>query len=74
MEKKDDSAETWKQLAGAGESILACAILVALGVWGGGHLDERFHTAPLLQVGLALLGAGLGLARMVMRAMQSEKK
>jgi F0F1-type ATP synthase assembly protein I len=70
----DDSTEMRKQLAGAGESVLAIAVLATLGVWGGGWLDQNLHTAPWLQVVLALLGCGLGLTRMVMKALQAEKK
>jgi len=73
MDKKDEDRELWNQMAGAGESIIGCAVLVALGVWAGQYLDKQFHT-ELWTIGLALLGAGLGLARMVMKAMKSEKK
>ncbi len=61
------------QLAGAGESVLAIGVLVGLGAWGGFWLDGKLHTAPWLAIGLSLLGMSFGLARMVMKALQSDK-
>lgn len=63
-----------KALASAGEAVLAIAVLVAFGVWGGNWLDEKFHTQPLMAVLLALLGMAAGLARMVVKALQAEKQ
>jgi F0F1-type ATP synthase assembly protein I len=70
----DEKKELYKQLAGAGESVLATAILAGLGVWGGMAVDGKFHISPWGTVCLSMLGVGLGLARMVMKALQSEKK
>jgi F0F1-type ATP synthase assembly protein I len=72
MEKKDD--EVWRSLAGAGESVLAIGVLAGVGAWGGCLLDQRFHCTPWCAIVLSLLGLSLGLARMVMKALQSEKK
>jgi F0F1-type ATP synthase assembly protein I len=69
----DDKREMWNSLAGAGESVLAIGLLAWLGVWGGGWLDGKFHTSPWLTIVLALLGVGLGLTRMVMKALKSEQ-
>jgi F0F1-type ATP synthase assembly protein I len=78
MQKKPPNPDKTNTVAGAlassGESVLATAALVGLGVWGGAKLDEWLHCAPWLTIGLALLGVGLGLARMVMKAMDTEKK
>lgn len=70
----DKSNNVTAALASAGESVLAIGVLAGLGVWGGTKLDEMFHCAPLLTILLALLGVGLGLARMVLKAMETEKK
>jgi len=48
-------------------------VLAGFGAWGGMWLDERFHTTPWLSIGLALGGMGLGLTRMVMKALQADK-
>jgi F0F1-type ATP synthase assembly protein I len=74
MAEQDDKNELYKQLAGAGESVFATGILAGLGVWGGIALDARLHSSPWLTVILSILGVGLGLARMVMKALQAEKK
>lgn len=68
------SKEVMDQLAGAGESVLAIGILVGLGAWGGFWLDGKFHTTPWLAIVLSILGMCLGLGRMVMKALESEKK
>ncbi len=57
-----------KALFTVSDAVLGAAVLLAMGVYGGAYLDKIFHCAPVLSVGLALLGAGLGLARMVMKA------
>ena len=63
-----------KGLASAGDAVLAIAVLVGLGAWGGMWLDEKFHTQPLLAITLSLLGMTGGLARMVIKALQTEKQ
>jgi F0F1-type ATP synthase assembly protein I len=61
-------------LASAGEFVLAMAILAALGVWVGTKIDESLHTSPWFTISLALVGVCLGLARMVLKAIATEKK
>jgi F0F1-type ATP synthase assembly protein I len=39
-----------------------------MGVFGGSMLDTKLNTAPWFSVALSLVGGGLGLARMVMKA------
>lgn len=70
MEKKEQSEDTdLKQaLFAVSDAVLGSAVLLAIGVYGGAWLDQKLHTAPWLSVGLALLGGGVGLARMVMKA------
>jgi F0F1-type ATP synthase assembly protein I len=70
----DNKNEVAGALASAGESVLAIAVLAGLGVWGGAKLDEMMHCAPLLTISLALIGVVLGLARMVIKAKEAEKK
>ena len=70
----DNKNEIAGALASAGESVLAIAVLAGLGVWGGTKLDDLVHCSPLFTIGLSLLGVGLGLARMVIKAKQPEKK
>ncbi len=75
MKKKilgDDSV--LRSLASAGTSVLSIGVLSGFGAWGGFQLDQHFHTAPWLAIILALLGLTLGLAKMVLDALASEKK
>ena len=51
-----------------GDGVLGAAVLVIIGVYSGNWLDERFHSAPMCSFGLALLGGGAGLARLVAKA------
>lgn len=55
------------------DGVLGAAILLAAGVYGGTWLDQQFHTSPWLSVGLAIVGGGLGLGRMVYKANQIGK-
>ena len=71
---QDDNKEMMRQLAGAGESVLAVAFLAGFGAWGGCALDQHFHSTPWFAIGLSMLGLCLGMARMVMKVLQSEKK
>ncbi|MBA3859396.1 MAG: hypothetical protein C0507_21030 [Cyanobacteria bacterium PR.3.49] len=52
----------------AGDAMLGAAVLVMLGVWGGGYLDDKLHTGPWCSLGLSVLGGVLGLWRMVKKA------
>lgn len=72
--KKQNDDEVWRSLAGAGESVLSIGLLSGLGAWGGSMLDSHFHSTPWCAIVLSLMGLSLGLARMVMKALQSEKK
>lgn len=51
------------------DGVLGAAILVVVGVFAGNWLDERLHTAPWMSVGLAMLGGGLGLWRLCIKAL-----
>lgn len=70
----DDSPDLKQAMFAVSDAVLGAAVLLALGVYGGGFLDSKLHTAPWLSVGLALLGGGLGLARMVMKANALDSK
>ncbi len=67
-------SELTQALATGGEAVVGIGLLSGLGAWGGTFLDGKFHTTPLLAIVLSLLGLGLGLTRMVVKALQSEKE
>ncbi len=64
----DDGLNMRKALFTVSDAVLGAAVLLVIGVYGGDWLDKQLHTSPWLSVGLALLGGGLGLARMVIKA------
>src|SRR5579883_2928279 len=63
-----DNSNLKQALFTVSDAVLGAAILLALGVFCGTWLDRQLHTAPWLSTGLALLGGGIGLARMVIKA------
>ncbi|GEM_PF-1965151 len=67
------SRETMAALAAAGEAVLGIAVAAGLGAWSGMWLDDRLHTTPWLAICLALLGMSLGLARMVIKAIEADR-
>ena len=60
-------------LSAAGDAVIGTAVLVALGAFGGSWLDNKLHTTPWLAIALSLAGMILGLARMILKALKSEK-
>lgn len=71
--QKNDDGDLKKALFTVSDAVLGAAVLVAIGVYGGAWLDQKLHCAPWLSVGLSLLGGGVGLARMVMKAQELGK-
>lgn len=70
---KQPPKEIMAAMTTAGDAVLGMAILSGFGAWGGFWLDEKLHTTPLLAISLALIGLGLGLARMVVKAIKADK-
>jgi ATP synthase protein I len=65
--------QNWKGLAGPGTLGLEIALSVAVGLFGGSWLDQKFSTKPWL----TLIGLGYGLAaagRAIYRALQASKR
>ena len=65
--------EVWGAVSAAGDAVLGTAVLIALGAWSGLWLDSKFHTTPWLAIVLSLVGMVLGLARMILKTLKSEK-
>jgi len=61
-------SDVQKALLTAADCVVGAAVLIALGAWAGGFLDQQWHTTPLLALVLALLGGTCGLVRMVIKA------
>lgn len=65
----EDSTDLKKAMFQVSDGVIGAAILVVIGVLGGNWLDTQFHTSPWMVVILSLLGGGLGLVRLVKKAM-----
>ena len=63
-----------KAIASASDAVLGAALLTGLGAWGGLFLDEKLNASPWFAVTLGLMGGGLGLGRMLMKALAAEKE
>jgi F0F1-type ATP synthase assembly protein I len=66
---QQDSSNLKDAMFTAGDAVLGAAVLIFIGAVAGNWLDHRFHSAPLGIVTLPLVGAGLGLWRMIRKAM-----
>jgi len=66
--KQSDMSGFQRNMFVVSDLVLGAAVLIMLGVWGGGFLDEKLHTAPWGSLGLSILGGGLGLWRMIKKA------
>lgn len=67
---KDDGSNLRTALVTVGDAVLGAAVMVLIGVWAGGFLDQKLNTGPWLSLTLSIVGGGLGLWRMVKKAMQ----
>ncbi|HEY9787871.1 MAG TPA: AtpZ/AtpI family protein [Candidatus Obscuribacterales bacterium] len=56
------------------DAVLGAAVMVLIGVWLGGFIDQKLGTSPWWSLGLSMLGGGLGLWRMVVKATQLDDK
>src|SRR5579862_8939067 len=65
----DDSAYLKKSILQLSDGAISCGVLVALGVVGGSWVDGKLHSAPWFTLGLCLIGGGLGLARLIHKAL-----
>lgn len=66
----NDQGDLKQALFAVSEAVLGAGVLIALGAYGGNWLDEKLHSGPWLSIGLSITGAGLGLARLVIKAQQ----
>jgi F0F1-type ATP synthase assembly protein I len=67
-------AEMLRAVAAASDAVIGAAVLTGLGAWAGLFLDEKLNSSPWFAVTLGLAGAGLGLTRMVKKALEAEKR
>jgi F0F1-type ATP synthase assembly protein I len=72
-EKKDKGPSVTEAMFAMGDGVLGAAILIVLGIYGGQFLDHKFNTGSWLTGVLPLVGGGLGLVRLVVKAINLDK-
>lgn len=65
-----DNTDLKQAMFQVSDGVIGAAVLIVIGLFVGQWLDKQFHTGPLCMVVLSLIGGGLGLARLVKKAMQ----
>lgn len=65
-----DNTDLKQAMFQVSDGVIGAAVLIVIGLFAGQWLDKQFHTGPLWMVVLSLIGGGLGLARLVKKAMQ----
>lgn len=71
---KQDSNEVLSAIVSASDAVIGTAVLAFLGAWGGGYIDQKMGISGTWSIILSILGVGLGLFRMVKKALDAEKK
>jgi F0F1-type ATP synthase assembly protein I len=72
-QKKDKGVSINKAMLAVGDGVIGAAVLIIIGIYLGLYLDKKFMTSPWFTLGLLFLGGGIGLARLVMKAMNLDK-
>ncbi len=62
-----------KAMITVADGVLGAAVLVTIGVFAGHYLDQKLMITPWLSILLPLVGGGLGLSRLVIKAISLEK-
>ena len=64
-----DDSDLKQAMFQVSDGIIGAAVLIVIGVMAGNWLDAQLHTSPWLLIILSVLGGGLGLGRLVRKAM-----
>lgn len=65
----EDQADMKRAMMLASDGILGAAVLIVAGVYGGSFIDEKLNSSPWFCLSLSVFGGGLGLARLVKKAL-----
>ena len=65
-----DDSDLKQAMFQVSDGIIGAAVLIVIGVMAGNWLDAQLHTSPWLLIILSVLGGGLGLGRLVQKAMK----
>ena len=73
MNKKDDSMTSKQAMFIVADGVVGAGVLLVLGILLGHYLDQKLSSSPWLTVILCFVGAGAGLARLVVKAIKLNK-
>jgi len=73
MPKDKETLSTNKAMITVADGVIGAGILLVLGVWLGHFLDQKFSTTPWLTIILCFLGGGVGLTRLIVKAINLNK-
>lgn len=62
-----------KAMITVADGVLGAAVLIMIGVFAGHYLDQKLRITPWLSILLPLTGGGIGLSRLVIKAISLEK-
>jgi F0F1-type ATP synthase assembly protein I len=65
----EDNTDLKQAMFQVSDGVIGAAILIVIGLLGGQWLDKQFHTSPTLMIVLSMIGGGVGLVRLVKKAM-----
>ena len=74
VSKEKEPVSTKKAMIAVGDGVLGAGLLVALGAYFGHIIDQKIGSTPWLTIVLSISGAGLGLARLVQKAIKLDKE
>jgi len=72
-QKKYKGVSINKAVLAVSDGVVGAAVLIVIGIYAGLYLDKKFMTSPWFTLGLLFLGGGVGLARLVIKAMNLDK-
>lgn len=73
MAKKQESISTNKAMLTVADGVIGAGVLLILGICLGHYLDQKFGSTPWLTIILCFAGGGVGLARLVIKAINLNK-
>jgi len=74
MTRKRESISSNKAMLVVADGVIGAGVLLVFGILAGHFLDQKFSSTPWLTLILCFLGAGAGLARLIIKAINLNKE